>query len=93
VRDLATIWAQRYRVKLTNGEATEWSENHRFAVVDRGWVQVQNLRAGDQIMGLKENVVESILAVGEGQVVSFRVEGAGTYFAGGLLCHNTKTIT
>jgi hypothetical protein len=93
VRDLTTIWAQRYRVKLTNGEATEWSENHRFAVVGRGWVQVQNLRSGDQIMGLRESVVESILAVGEGQVVSFRVEGAGTYFAGGLLCHNTKTIT
>lgn len=93
VRDIATIWAQRYRVKLTDGTATEWSENHRFAIVDRGWVQVQNLRAGDQIMGLKENVVESVLAMGQGQVVSFRVEGAGTYFAGGLLCHNTKTIT
>jgi hypothetical protein len=90
VRDLNIIWAQRYRVKLTNGTATEWSENHRFAVVDRGWVTVQNLRAGDQIMGLQESVVESVLAVGEGQVVSFRVEGAGTYFAGGLLCHNTK---
>jgi hypothetical protein len=90
VRDLTTIWAQRYRVKLTNGAATEWSENHRFAVVDRGWVTVQNLRAGDQIMGLQESIVESVLAVGEGQVVSFRVEGAGTYFAGGLLCHNTK---
>jgi hypothetical protein len=90
VRDLNIIWAQRYRVKLTNGAATEWSENHRFAVVDRGWVTVQNLRAGDQIMGLQESIVESVLAVGEGQVVSFRVEGAGTYFAGGLLCHNTK---
>jgi hypothetical protein len=92
VRDLATIWAQRYRVKLTNGEATEWSENHRFAVAERGWVTVQNLRGGDQILGLKESIVESVLAVGEGQVVSFRVEGAGTYFAGGLLCHNTKSV-
>lgn len=90
VRDLNTIWATRYRVKLTNGEATEWSENHRFAVAERGWVTVQNLRGGDQILGLKESIVESVLAVGEGQVVSFRVEGAGTYFAGGLLCHNTK---
>jgi hypothetical protein len=90
VRDLTTIWAQRYRVKLTNGAATEWSENHRFAVAERGWVTVQNLRGGDQILGLEESIVESVLAVGEGQVVSFRVEGAGTYFAGGLLCHNTK---
>lgn len=93
VRDLQTIWAQRYRVKLTDGTATEWSENHRFAVADRGWVQVQNLRGGDHILGTKEAVVDSVLAVGEGQVVSFRVEGAGTYFAGGLLCHNTKTIS
>jgi hypothetical protein len=91
VRELATIWAQRYRVKLTDGTATEWSENHRFAVAERGWVAVQNLRAGDQILGMKECVVDSVLAVGEGQVVSFRVEGAGTYFAGGMLCHNTKT--
>lgn len=90
VRDLATIWARRYRVKLTDGTSTEWSENHRFAVAERGWVQVQNLRGGDQILGLKESIVDSVLAVGEGQVVSFRVEGAGTYFAGGLLCHNTK---
>jgi hypothetical protein len=90
VRDVTTIWAQRYRVKLTNGETTEWSENHRFAVAERGWVTVQNLRGGDKILGLQESVVESVLAVGEGQVVSFRVEGAGTYFAGGLLCHNTK---
>lgn len=91
VRDLAMIWAQRYRVKLTDGSVTEWSENHRFATVDRGWVAVQNLRGGDQIMGMRECVVDGVLAVGEGQVVSFRVEGAGTYFAGGMLCHNTKT--
>lgn len=90
VRELATIWAQRYRVKLADGTATEWSENHRFAVAERGWVHVQHLRGGDQILGLRESIVDSVLAVGEGQVVSFRVEGAGTYFAGGLLCHNTK---
>lgn len=92
LRDVMTIWKQRYRVKLADGRATEWSENHRFAVVDRGWVAVQNLRVGDHIMGLAEAVVESVLAVGEGQVVSYRVEGAGTYFAGGLLCHNFKML-
>jgi hypothetical protein len=92
LRDVQIIWAERYRVKLTDGRATEWSENHRFAVVDRGWVHVQNLRAGDHIMGLDECVVESVLMVGEGQVVSYRVDGAGTYFAGGMLCHNYKMI-
>jgi hypothetical protein len=92
VRDVATIWKLRYRIKLTNGAATEWSENHRFAVVDRGWTAVQNLRSGDHIMGLDECVVDSVFAVGEGQVVSYRVEGAGTYFAGGMLCHNLKML-
>jgi hypothetical protein len=91
LRDVHTIWSKRYRLKLTNGEATEWSANHRFAVVDRGWVNIQNLRPGDHIMGLKECTVESVLFVGEGEVVSYRVEGAGTYFAGNMLCHNLKT--
>jgi hypothetical protein len=92
IRDCCTIWAQRYRVTLADGRATEWSENHRFAVEDRGWVHVQNLRAGDHILGMQESIVTSVLAVGQGQVVSFRVEGAGTYFAGGLLCHNFKML-
>lgn len=92
VRDLAIIWAQRYRVKLADGSATEWSADHRFAVKQRGWVKVQHLHPGDRILALKEAIVESVLAVGQGQVVSFRVEGAGTYFGGGLLCHNTKQL-
>jgi len=92
IRDFLVIWGQRYRLKLTDGSVTEWSENHRFAVKDRGWTHVQNLMPGDHILGLKECIVESLLAVGDGQVVSFRVEGAGTYFAGGLLCHNLKTL-
>src|SRR5206468_1860411 len=92
VRDVATVWAQRFRVKLTNGEATEWSENHRFYVIGRGWVEVQRLLPGDHIMGLAECVVEFVLAAGEGQVVSYRVEGAGTYFGGGMLSHNIKML-
>ncbi|RYE76624.1 MAG: hypothetical protein EOO80_12625 [Oxalobacteraceae bacterium] len=90
VRDFAVIWALRYQVRLTDGEATEWSHNHRFATVKRGWVHVQDLMPGDHIMGIKECIVDTVLATGEGQVVSFRVEGAGTYFAGGMLCHNIK---
>jgi hypothetical protein len=92
IRECRTIWAQRYRVTLTDGRATEWSENHRFAVDGRGWVHVQNLRAGDQILGMQESIVQTVLAVGQGQAVSFRVDGAGTYFAGGLLCHNYKML-
>jgi predicted phage tail protein len=92
IRDLQVIWKQRYRVKLTDGTTTEWSENHRLAVVNKGWVEVQKIRPGDQIVAQKEAIVESVLAVDKGQVISFRVDGAGTYFGDGLLCHNTKTI-
>lgn len=91
VDQLTVMWKQRFRVKLANGQATEWSEKHRFAVAEKGWVEVQNLRPGDHIIGMDEAIVESVLAMGEGQVVSFIVKGAGTYFGGGLLCHNLKS--
>jgi hypothetical protein len=90
IRDISTMWAQRYQVRLADGTRTEWSENHRFAVTGRGWVHVQDLQPGDHIMGLKECIVDSVLATTTAEVVSFRVEGAGTYFAGGMLCHNYK---
>lgn len=93
VRDLRRTWAQRLRLKLTDGRVTEWSLKHRFYVVDRGWTTIENLRSGDVIAGPVESLVESVIAVGEAEVVSFRVEGAGTYFGGGLLCHNLKVIT
>lgn len=91
VNYLQTVWQPRLRLKLTNGQVTEWSEHHRFAVVDRGWVEIENLLPGDHIVGLSEAVVESVIFVGEAPVISFLVEGAGTYFGGGLLCHNIKS--
>ena len=90
VRNVSVRWQERLRVKLTNGKATEWSMNHRFYVVGRGWTEVQKLKAGDHIAGQSESIVESILATGEGQVISFEVAGAGTYFGGEMLCHNAK---
>lgn len=92
IEDYTTIWRERLRIKLTNGQAYEFSVGHRFAVVGSGWVNIEKLRPGDHIIGMEESVVESIIAVGKGQAISFRVKGAGTYFAGGLLCHNTKMI-
>lgn len=92
ISNLQTIWSTRYRIKLTDGTAPEFSKGHRLAIVDRGWVPIEDIRPGDHIMGLTEAIVESNIAVGEGQVISYQVNGAGTYFAGGLLCHNTKMI-
>lgn len=92
IREFARIWKPRYRVKLADGRASEFSERHRLAVVGLGWVSVEHIRPGFQIVGMQESIVESVLAVGEGLVISFRVEGAGTYFADGLLCHNQKML-
>lgn len=93
VMNLTHRWAQRIKLTLKNGRQSEWSENHRFYVVGRGWVAIQNLRNGDLIAGPEENIVDYVLATGEGQVVSFQVRGAGTYFGDGMLSHNRKVIT
>lgn len=92
IADLRTIWKTRYRIRLTSGDAFEFSEGHRLAVLDRGWVPIEKIRPGDHILGLAEAIVESCIAVSLGQAVSFLVRGAGTYFAGGLLSHNTKLL-
>lgn len=93
VRYPSIRWAKRFQLTLANGEKTEWSQGHKFYVVGRGWTTIETLVGGDVIAGPKENIVESILATGEGQVVSFTVEGAGTYFGGGMLAHNRKIYT
>lgn len=86
------IWSPRWRITLTDGTATEWSENHRIAVVNSGWVAVQDICPGDQLVAQKEAIVQSVVFVGDGQVISFLVKGAGTYFGDDLLCHNTKML-
>lgn len=92
VQNLQTIWSSRFRVTLANGKKTEWSRGHRFATMDRGWINVEKLLPGDRILGLEEAIVAGIQNAGEGQVVSFTVHGAGTYFAGDMLCHNSKIL-
>lgn len=90
VRDLATIWKERWAIDFADGSA-EFSYNHRIYVVGKGWTEVRRLRPGDAILSTSgERPVTRARKVGRAQVVSFRVEGAGTYFADGLLCHNAK---
>jgi hypothetical protein len=92
IRYIQTAWANRLRLKLTNGKVTEWSEDHRFYVMNKGWTALKDIRLGDLLAGPEENVVESIIATGQGQVISFTVEGSGTYFGDGILSHNRKLI-
>ena len=90
IEQLQMRWAERLQIRLTDGRVSEWSANHRFYVVDRGWTALKDIAPGDHIAGPKESIVESIIATGEAPVVSFTVKGAGTYFGAGLLCHNLK---
>ena len=92
IQNFQLIWKMRYRVTLTDGTYTEFSEGHRLAVTDKGWTAVEKIRPGDQIVAQHEAIVSLVMAVGKGQVVSFTVGGAGTYFTDGLLSHNTKMI-
>lgn len=84
-------WVDRVAVLLEDGRSPEFSRDHRVAVVDRGWVPVQALHAGDLVMSQEPARVRSIQPAGKGLVVSFQVEGCATYFSDGLLSHNAKT--
>jgi len=85
-----TVWQMRYQLALTSGKKTEFSHNHRFYVVGKGFTKIQDLRAGDLIAGPVESIVESVIATGDGPVIAFEVKGAGTYFGDDLLSHNLK---
>jgi hypothetical protein len=90
LREVRTIWAERVAVVLEDGRAPEFSRGHRLATIDRGWVAVQDLRPGEMLVAQQESRVKAVRCVGLGQVVTFRVIGAGTYFADGILNHNEK---
>lgn len=92
VRRPQIIWKQRIALTLTNGQKTEWSIGHRFCLMGGEWVNIESLKPGDHIMGPVENIVQSIVPTGEGPVVTFQVEGAGTYFSADMLSHNWKNI-
>lgn len=96
VRDLSMQWAVRYAVGIDGRiDAAEFSVNHKLHVIDKGWVEVQKIVAGDVITVANDDlpaVVSYVKKMQESQVVSFRVEGAGTYFADGLLSHNAKVL-
>ena len=92
VRMPTIIWRDRFDVSLEDGRASEYSRGHRFAVVERGWVEVQNLCPGDLIVSNSPAVVKAVRFAGKGPVVTFQVEGTGTYLSDGLLSHNLKPI-
>jgi hypothetical protein len=92
VRHPTILWRERLAVVLGDGEAPEFSWGHRVAVMGKGWVAVQNLQPGDLLLSQHEARVVDVEARGKGQVVSFEVEGCGTYFSGGILSHNAKAV-
>jgi hypothetical protein len=61
-----------------------------WAVAKAEWVAVQDLASGEEIRGQATCIVASVVEDGPGLVIGFVVEGTHTYFADGLLSHNTK---
>lgn len=90
VSGLQTLWKERWGIELEDGRCVEFSKKHRVAVLDRGWVEVQNLRPGDVLISRRESIVSKVVNKGMGQVVSFSVEGCNTYFSEDILSHNRK---
>jgi hypothetical protein len=90
VEHLQTIWAQRYGIDFEDGRYYEFSRGHRFAVENRGWVAIQDLKVGDLIIAERESQEKTVINKGLGQVVSFQVKGCATYFSGDLLSHNMR---
>lgn len=77
---------------LLNGELRV-TPSHPFATA-RGWVPAGELVVGDRLRTASEEwrTLESIeWEENEGPVYNFHVEPQNTYYAGGLLVHNTKS--
>jgi hypothetical protein len=92
VANLQTIWRDRVAVVLEDGRAPEFSRDHRVATVARGYVAVQALLPGDKLVAQRPSIVREIRSTGMGQVLSFQVQGTGTYFTDDILSHNTKSL-
>lgn len=90
LRGVERRWVRRVRVVLEDGRAPEFTATHRLGTVEGGWCEAQHLAPGQLLAAQRESRVRAVEAAGQGQVVSFEVEGCHTYFAGGLLSHNYK---
>jgi hypothetical protein len=93
VDHVTTIWRPRYAVSFVDGRCSEYSKDHRFGVLDRGWIAIQDLRPGDTLIATKESIVAKVVPTGLAQVISFNVLGCHTYFSDDVLSHNQKMLT
>ena len=93
LRGVERRWVRRVRVVLEDGRAPEFTATHRLGTVEGGWCEAQHLAPGQLLVAQRESRVRAVVAAGQGQVVSFEVEGCHTYFADGLLSHNWKVGT
>jgi RHS repeat-associated protein len=83
-------------VLTVEDERVETTAEHPFWVEGRGWVEAQNLSAGDRLKALRgeTRVVESVSRIErETEVFNFEVAGVHNYYvtAAHLLVHNPKS--
>lgn len=90
IRFVQPIQAKKVRITVADGSTLDFSFNHRLGVAGKGWVAVQDVKPGDLLVSEVETVVKSVEPIDDGTVITFKVDGPGTYFADGVLCHNAK---
>jgi hypothetical protein len=90
VRDALIHVRNRVRLALSDGRDLVCSPNHPVMAGGR-WREVQTLRPGDGVDGLRATVL-GVFPAPSGEVVRLSVDGAQTYCANGILSHNLKAI-
>lgn len=78
---------------MVDGEIISVTPNHEFWVVDRGWLQAQDLGVGDRLWTATGGVVDVdgvTRREGSFLVYNFEVDGFHSYFVSdwGVLVHN-----
>ena len=80
----------RWKVDFEDGRQFVGTFTHPLHTEDRGWVELQHLKAGDKITepGGTFAVVCSTKEDGIGEIIKITVEDAHTYLTEGFLSHN-----
>jgi intein/homing endonuclease len=80
----------RWKIDFEDGRQFVGTFNHPLHTQDRGWVEIRDLKIGDQITepGGTFAVVKSAIEDGQGDIIKITVEDAHTYLTEGFLSHN-----
>jgi hypothetical protein len=80
----------RWKIDFEDGRQFTGTFNHPLYTQDRGWVEIRDLKIGDQITepGGTFAVVKEAKEDGYGEIIKITVDDAHTYLTEGFLSHN-----